>query len=1187
MTGDRAPRAPRLDRRGADELLALLRERAAVHLPRWTPPESGDPGTVLQLAFARLMEVALARLNRAPDKHLLTFLDTMGVSLLPPAAATVPLTFGLAPGAAPTVVPAGTAADRPAGAGSPAVRFETTAALTVVPSRLIAVHTVDPVADGSGTGTAPFTGETPLEHVLWIGCGPLLETGRDLRLVLEFALDGATPAEELHRFFRRAEFVHTAGGVRRVVRPDDVETGFGGLVVVSLTIGAVDASVLSGPGLPRPLEDRWLGLRLREPLPVEPFAAGLTGRVISTLVEALDRPPDAALAGSVPVDVTRDFLPFGEQPRAGDVFHIGGDEVFGKGPGIVDLTVTARSGTPFGDLELAWEFLGADGWTSLEVEGAVTLTQERETARITLPGVVPRIRLGQRTSRWIRVRIATGDYGTPDRFDVVDGKLVKRDGTLDPPRLTSIRLTCVAFREAVVVRQTGPVHEDVTGRARPLFTGADAVHDPALATPDPALYLGFDTLTADLPVTLHHVAALRSTATDTAPVVWECWTGAAWRPLPVLDETAELRTSGTITLLVPAGLAPLDRFGDGPALWVRARAPRTLPTDTRRLHGLFLNTVPAIQAATVAGEVLGGPGPRFALSGSPVLPGPAVRVREGEPPPAGERAVIEAEEGPDALTTEIDPVTGRDTTWVRWHEVPSLVRSGPRSRHYTLEHTTGVITFGDGVRGLAPPRGTGGIRATYRVGGGSRPGLAAGTINQLATTIPGVNRVTNPVPAEDGAPAETTALVTARGPQVLRHRDRAVAAGDLAWLAREAAGTRVARSVCLPNLDPGLRRTPGWVTVVIVPAGDAPRPTPGPQLIATVQRHLAERAAVALTGPAGDRIAVIGPGHLRVGIEAEVAPRDLTTAGPAKLAVLDALDRFLHPLHGGPAATGWELGRDVHVSEIAELIESLPGVSHVRSLRLHPAAQRREVAFARPTAPLSGPGAPAGTLLAAPDLSMSARTLEPVPAGTLVDRLTVGGVAEGDRLSCVLDVFVDGPGDEPGSLRFRPLRPHDGPTPPPGSPVVLLDGRAGRLLSPIREDRIMVTGLDPVPGEETILSVFHPAEVTVTDVIAAGDGVLDVWIEPAELAIPAGTVLGRTDQSARITVTEPAEGSAVTRLTCADLTPQTLVVLGPGLDGRNPVAAEISAVRPVTSTVHLDTVVFPYAGGHRITLVGG
>lgn len=40
---------------------------------------------------------------------------------------------------------------------------------------------------------------------------------------------------------------------------------------------------------------------------------------------------------------------------------------------------------------------------------------------------------------------------------------------------------------------------------------------------------------------------------------------------------------------------------------------------------------------------------------------------------------------------------------VKWQRVDDFTSSGPSSTHYTLDYTTGVLTFGNGARGLIPP----------------------------------------------------------------------------------------------------------------------------------------------------------------------------------------------------------------------------------------------------------------------------------------------------------------------------------------------------------------------------------------------------------------------------------------------------------------------------------------------------
>jgi hypothetical protein len=50
--------------------------------------------------------------------------------------------------------------------------------------------------------------------------------------------------------------------------------------------------------------------------------------------------------------------------------------------------------------------------------------------------------------------------------------------------------------------------------------------------------------------------------------------------------------------------------------------------------------------------------------------------------------------------------------------------------------------------------------------------------------------------------------------------------------------------------------------------------------------------------------------------------------------VRQALEVFLHPLRGGPTGDGWELGRHLYLSDVAAVLERIPGVDYVEELGL-------------------------------------------------------------------------------------------------------------------------------------------------------------------------------------------------------------------------------------------------------------
>ena len=218
----------------------------------------------------------------------------------------------------------------------------------------------------------------------------------------------------------------------------------------------------------------------------------------------------------------------------------------------------------------------------------------------------------------------------------------------------------------------------------------------------------------------------------------------------------------------------------------------------------------------------------------------------------------------------------------------------------------------------------------YQAGGGIDGNVAAGAITQLLSSAPFVQGVSNPRAADAGADGERLDEVYTRGPQTLRHRRRALSAQDYELLAREASpGVAAARA--LPATAPNGRPAPGWVTVIIVPQSREPEPQPSLELRDAVQAHLLARAPATV---AAERLAVIGPTYLPIGISTAVVPQVLGAAGAVEDAVRHALARFLHPVTGGPGGRGWSFGRAVYLSDVAALLESLAGVDPVEDLNL-------------------------------------------------------------------------------------------------------------------------------------------------------------------------------------------------------------------------------------------------------------
>jgi hypothetical protein len=144
----------------------------------------------------------------------------------------------------------------------------------------------------------------------------------------------------------------------------------------------------------------------------------------------------------------------------------------------------------------------------------------------------------------------------------------------------------------------------------------------------------------------------------------------------------------------------------------------------------------------------------------------------------------------------------------------------------------------------------------------------------------------------------------------------------------------VARCRCQPLRGPAGLAQRGFVHLTVLPWSLEAQPWPSAELMRRVQAHVAARALPAL------RLRLGGPSYMPIGVVCAFAPLQPSEAARVEARVRAALDRYLHPLVGGPAGRGWGFGEALHLSQIAALIEGVSGVDFVRGLALEQAGSR-------------------------------------------------------------------------------------------------------------------------------------------------------------------------------------------------------------------------------------------------------
>ena len=86
-------KAPKVDTRNFNELQEESHKLIDRYVPQWTTRESSDLGMTMLMAFNRMQESIMHRLNRVPDKHYITFLNFIGEKRNIAAPSVASLTF--------------------------------------------------------------------------------------------------------------------------------------------------------------------------------------------------------------------------------------------------------------------------------------------------------------------------------------------------------------------------------------------------------------------------------------------------------------------------------------------------------------------------------------------------------------------------------------------------------------------------------------------------------------------------------------------------------------------------------------------------------------------------------------------------------------------------------------------------------------------------------------------------------------------------------------------------------------------------------------------------------------------------------------------------------------------------------------------------------------------------------------
>jgi len=410
---------PKIDQRTYEDIVQQT-EKLAQQFTDWQPATQGktDAGEALIRIFAKMVKSVSDRLNQVPEKNFLAFLDLIGGQLKPPLSAKVPLTFTLAAGS-PTdgFVPAQTQVSAPAEGSDKEIVFETDGDLVVTTAQLQAVFVREPSQDMysdctlAATGEKneaflAFAGDLPIEHSLYLSFPEIFTLPELPEFKLTIITDNASLFESssLH-------WSYWHGSQWKVYTPRPKSEN-GQLTFTNLPI--LTAAEIHGKTA------QWLQAKFTNLSSDTASLPQVTGIQGSIDINKSNLIPEVCLFNSSPLDLSKDFYPFGEQPEFNDTFYIALNDSFIKPNTEITLKLIAKAVNPSDDLTITWEMGNSQEWQEITTEnnGIVKWSSESPNftkdinsklqiqEKIPLPSTV-----NGETRYWIRARITQGHYG--------------------------------------------------------------------------------------------------------------------------------------------------------------------------------------------------------------------------------------------------------------------------------------------------------------------------------------------------------------------------------------------------------------------------------------------------------------------------------------------------------------------------------------------------------------------------------------------------------------------------------------------------------------------------------------------------------------------------------------------------------------------------------------------------------
>ncbi len=943
-----------------EEIIEKLNNRATVYVPEWRIPDSGhDAGSVLTYLYADTQYQIGRQMEQLANKHRTEFFRCLDTTVRPAVPAKGYVIFDVEQNEDQSIpIPSGTALTTSASYPDELpVSAQTDGNMELTPSTLTAVYESSSKKDYIGclyerdseTNAIPenltfFVGQAENKqfHRLYLNHAYAFSGNSQSQIEIRFTGAGRT---DISKFLDKVQASYWTDDGWVLFEEQQVKKNS---LILKRGKEQPEALRKEHPDIPESEESMWLcfSTSLIETDKVELEDISIGGKGVSM-------PPSAMISDEID-SLDAVTAPFGDKFQIYNEWYVACDDALSQKGALIHLRFTRSFvKTEIGETEsvpiewklimkrddikvekdyditaanVIWEYFNGYGWTRLNtaknyetIFGVDEGTKDMDmTMEFVCPSDMSKIHVGGSEAYYIRARVlkitnafkTKGYYITP---------VLKRI-SFDYEYCTNYENPEFIAVENNLESSTWLYSKWKQQNDKRVMWGCEDAQT--------SVYLGFDRPLLGGPLSLL-INLVKQKRKRKIEFQLEYFLGGRWKAMNPVDETEGLEKTGVVIFYGKKDMQKLKLFGKE-LYWLRVRDVTDAYSRLDKTEGIKVKAI--YQNAVKAVAVQSGREQFFMLN----------RYRENPKFEIQDENISDLElwvrerwSGSVALIKElrnngqIKETENPGVYWIKWKEVSDLRHAGPEERCYMLDHSMGILSFGDGRHGQVPPAALEDtIHVIYSVGGGQATNLKPNEINGLDESNGVVGRVYNPMEFQGGYDRESVEMAINRVSCGIKHRNRAVTTEDYVNLAFEI-DRNVRKASCFSGFNADGDRQNGSLTLVLLMAGGQDNDNLHyalEKLYREFQKH------IPITVCAGKNFFIIPPVFIRFNIRVELYLKDGVSSFEARTRLIEKLQNFFHTENGGYEKNGWEVGQLPKREEIQAVLTGEKTIRRIKNL---------------------------------------------------------------------------------------------------------------------------------------------------------------------------------------------------------------------------------------------------------------